>query len=80
MLLLGKVSDHMCAFAVALAQDVKQEGIDIVVESLVIQEQFGDLQIMQHELKKNNNNRDQQKKKRKKKKKEPTPTKQRFCA
>ena len=38
---LGEVADEMATFAVILGQDVEEEGLHIVVEGLVVQEQLG---------------------------------------
>lgn len=38
---LGEVSNHMTSSGIAFGHDVEQEGLDVVVESLVIQEEFG---------------------------------------
>lgn len=37
---LGEVADKVAAFAVVLGEDVEKEGLHIVVEGLVVQEQF----------------------------------------
>ena len=41
MLLLGEVAHNVCHARVALAQDVEEEEVDVVVERLVVQEQLG---------------------------------------
>lgn len=38
---LGEVADKMAAFAVILCQDVEKEGLHIIVQSLVVQEELG---------------------------------------
>lgn len=40
MLLLGEVSDQVAALRVVLGQDVEQEGLDVVVEGLVIKKEL----------------------------------------
>lgn len=38
---LGEVTDKVATFAVVLGEDIEKEGLDIIVEGLVVQEQFG---------------------------------------
>ena len=38
---LGEVADEVATFAVILGQDVEKEGLHIIVEGLVVQEQLG---------------------------------------
>lgn len=38
---LGEVADEVATFAVVLGQDVEKEGLHIIVEGLVVQEQLG---------------------------------------
>lgn len=40
-LYLGEVADKMATFAVVLGEDVKKEGLHVVVEGLVVQEELG---------------------------------------
>lgn len=40
-LYLGEVADKMATFAVVLGEDVKKEGLHVIVESLVVQEELG---------------------------------------
>ena len=37
---LGEIADNVASLCVVLAHDVEEEGVSIVVESLVIQEQL----------------------------------------
>ena len=41
-LLLGEVRDGVAAVLVALAHDVEEEGVDVVVERLVVEEELGE--------------------------------------
>lgn len=38
---LGEVANEVATFAVVLGQDVEKEGLHVVVEGLVVQEQLG---------------------------------------
>lgn len=40
-LYLGEVADEVATFAVILGEDVEKEGLHIIVEGLVVQEQLG---------------------------------------
>lgn len=38
---LGEVADKMATFVVILGEDVKKEGLHVIVEGLVVQEELG---------------------------------------
>lgn len=39
---LREISDEMASFAVVFRQDIEQEGLNVVVQGLVVEEQFGE--------------------------------------
>lgn len=53
---LGKVSDQVTARVVGFSHDVKEEGFNVVVQSLVVQEELGQqAQILTVDLKEGEN-------------------------
>lgn len=42
VLLFREIADHVAAPIVALGEDIKEEGLDIVVERLVVEEELGE--------------------------------------